>query len=271
MALKERWGASITALVLETDDITSKGVKLAGAAIVTTRYLDTVWGAGLTSKVLTACRTMLGNEREACICTVDELVLLSLSLSLPIYTDQDLFENLCMDARLRKTKNGEPLIEAFAPVGSTSSSSDDALPTAWEIFDPSLFLRLSTQDKREILRRSGVSVLPRSALGVAALDAALLELMDEAVRGEVLRLRSPSQAQRVEQGQYIGSGRQLLLESMGNALQRGDLDEAERPREQFILQTLCRADPTQAVGAYDPYLDQDDWYLQDRKRAMGGK
>ena len=66
-----------------------------------------------------------------------------------------------------------------------------------------------------------------------------------------------------------GNSRQELLEQMGAALQRGDLGTAEQLREQFATKTRLRADPTQDKGAYDSYLDQDDWYEAARKRAMG--
>jgi hypothetical protein len=68
----------------------------------------------------------------------------------------------------------------------------------------------------------------------------------------------------------LGSRVDLLL-GMGNALENGDLARAEYLRELFAAKTLLRADPTQRKGSYDPYLDQDDWYLAARRKAMGPK
>ena len=38
-----------------------------------------------------------------------------------------------------------------------------------------------------------------------------------------------------------------------------------------MMITARRADPTQPEGSYDPYLDQDDWYMAARRKAMAPK
>jgi hypothetical protein len=89
--------------------------------------------------------------------------------------------------------------------------------------------------------------------------------MDEAVRREYLRLRAngspgPSGADPID--------RQGLLQRMGDLLAASDLEAAKAVREEFAMRTARRADPTQAEGTYDRFLDQDDCYLQVRRRAM---
>ena len=66
----------------------------------------------------------------------------------------------------------------------------------------------------------------------------------------------------------ISSPRQHLLQQMAMALEQGDVALAQTLREEFATLTALRADPTQAKGSYDPYLDQDDWYMQERRKAM---
>jgi hypothetical protein len=58
------------------------------------------------------------------------------------------------------------------------------------ITDTNRFLKMSAVEKRAILRASGVTSLPRPREGLASLDRALVEQMDEAVKGEFLRLLS---------------------------------------------------------------------------------
>ena len=58
---------------------------------------------------------------------------------------------------------------------------------------------------------------------------------------------------------------------MGEALEAGDMEKAKQLREEFMQVTARRADPTQAEGTYDPYLDQDDWYMAARRKAMAPK
>ena len=69
----------------------------------------------------------------------------------------------------------------------------------------------------------------------------------------------------------ISGTRAQLLKMMGEALEAGDVRGAEDLRGQFAKKTYVRADPTQDEGAYDRYLDQDDWYAEARRRAMAPK
>ena len=120
-------------------------------------------------------------------------------------------------------------------------------------------------EKRATLRASGVTSLPRPREGLDSLDKALLDKMDEAVRGEYLRLRS------LNGPAAVTSPRQALLKAMGEAFDEGDIKAATELREEFMILTSRTADPTQESGSYDPYLDQDDWYMAARRKAMAPK
>ena len=171
----------------------------------------------------------------------------------------------------------------------------DILP-AWDIFDPKKFLTMSSVEKRAVLRASGVTSLPRPREGLDSLDRALIDKMDEAVRGEVLRIfasqykesdnktgRSSTRdtdamTNNVLMGEYSNdvssiptTGRQAKLQALGQAIEEGDMETAERLREEFMVMTNLLADPTQAKGSYDKYLDQDEWYIEQRRKAMAPK
>ena len=153
-------------------------------------------------------------------------------------------------------------------------------PAAWEVFDPKMFFGWSTVDKRAILRASGVTKLPRPREGVQLLDDMLLDLMDDAVRSEIRRLNmlSKSNGRRQLNARIIEESdedidaltRQELLEKIGEKIDAGNVDAAIELRERFIALSSLKADPTQAPGSYDRYLDQDDWYMANRKKSMGG-
>ena len=135
---------------------------------------------------------------------------------------------------------------------------------------------MSALQKREILRYSGVSELPRPREGTTALDAALVDLMDDAVRSEYLHLtaqRNPSSIRSPTAGQQSvdkdGTSRQSLLQGMAEALEAGDMESAEALRDRFTLLTMLKADHTQSQGSYQQYLDQDEWYMVARRKAMG--
>ena len=92
--------------------------------------------------------------------------------------------------------------------------------------------------------------------------------MDEAVRGEVLYIASNGSSsssssssgsnQWIDAALEIGydpfninielSERQVLLRSMGQALERGQVEEASLLRSRFIELTRLKADPSQSEG-----------------------
>jgi MoxR-like ATPase len=133
---------------------------------------------------------------------------------------------------------------------------------------------MSTLQKRDVLRYSGLSELPRPREGEKALDAALLDLMDDAVRGEYLRLKERKSSSYKKEESPVNTdsainSRQSLLQAMAEALESGDRTSAEAFRDRFTLLTMLKADPTQARGSYQEYLDQDEWYMIERRKAMG--
>ena len=113
-----------------------------------------------------------------------------------------------------------------------------------------------------------------------ALDAVLTDLMDVAVRSEFTRLSADPEAAAKVTGKTNKNrlrtadvrkddvDRASLLRRMGKALDDGDLELATKLREEFAFKTSLKADPTQEEGAYDPYLDQDEWYMEQRRKAM---
>lgn len=273
----------------------------------------------------------------------DELVHMSVDLDVPILMDKQLFQKCCIDATLfnnvatsddssddgagdvvdwsQGSRSGLFIraqssflgVRSQSALKQSATQSSPARPV-WEIYDSSEFLRMSVATKRELLRQSGITSLPRPREGVAALDALLTENMDAAVRAEYLRQlasgkskpKTPASTEQVstsntgtavssgsgfsigsESGDIVSkssvdsnsiqtesalaSNRQLLLQQMAESLSRGDIATATRLRDEFALLTALRADPTQEKGSYDPFLDQDDWYMRARRKAMAPK
>lgn len=184
------------------------------------------------------------------------------------------------------------LLSASLKTGPNGNVVQDNAKPAWEIFNPQTFLKMSEVRKRATLRASGVKELPRPREGKAALDKVLFDLMDDAVRGEVRRLDVSSSISTNEYtpagGDVSGSGsssslnkvparalggvvskRQEVLRLMISALGEDNIEKAEEFRERFAILTAIKADPTQAEGSYQQFLDQDEWYMQERRKAMG--
>ena len=202
-------------------------------------------------------------------CHLDEVVGLSRSLDIPIWVPRGLFQRVCEDVRLTKS----PMLLSAPATGRKAASSstnrrgadEEDIDTVWTVYNPREFISMSAVEKRDLLRASGVRLLPRPREGVQALDAVLMDLMDASVRSEFQRLSSSSA------GNSGGGERTDLLRRMGEALENDDVDAATALRAEFAFKTALRADPTQEAGSYDPYLDQDDWYAEARRKAMQPK
>lgn len=282
--LLKRWGIAIVGLILEEDDRFSVNSVSIGAAAVLMRLADINQRISsqdfkkIASSLFATNRQASASDFENIFlsqCHLDECVELSLSLDIPIYTSAALFEGLSLDGTLTRQneKEGMKITAKSIDTGKSSfnEESDDIVP-AWEIFDPRKFLSMTALQKRATLRKSGVEVLPRPRQGIEKLDDMLLDLMDDAVRGEVIRIRANQQLTQDGSVQNLAIGpssaRQILLSEMAIALEQGNMDRAETLRLKFAKMTALRADPTQPVGSYDPYLDQDDWYMEARRKSM---
>lgn len=101
-----------------------------------------------------------------------------------------------------------------------------------QIYDPQRFLKMSSLDKRNTLRASGVVDLPRPREGIRALDLRLQDLMDDAVRAEVIRIGATSSApdlprfvgfKTAGEGKE-GESRQSILRKMCSALEEGEVN-----------------------------------------------
>ena len=281
--------AKISSLIIEVrDEISSNKISIGAAVVFCRNSVADEWRVsssdpGLPEVSNTDDLSLIQDATALIVeCHLDELVALSLLSGLPILIPRSLFESLAIDAALTNDES-DSTMSINGPIfrsaekrkdwndrSEASKDSDNIMeaPPAWEIFDPKRFLKMSPVEKRAVLRASGVTSLPRPRDGLDSLDRALLDQMDDAVRDEVLRLSSKGV---VGPGPAMSSSRQIILQAIGNALESGDLKKATELREEFMISTARKADPTQADGSYDPYLDQDDWYMAARRKAMAPK
>lgn len=203
-------------------------------------------------------------------CFLDELITIALALEKPICIEEELFQTLCIDAKLIKQSDRLSIISPTFLEGTVNEKTF-TYPAAWEILDPKLYFTLSSAEKRAILRASNIKNLPRPREGEEVIDKLLLDNMDEAVSSEIYRLAGKMKKLTDFSQETIenDSRRQTILQDINIALQNNDINTAIQLRDKFSMLTSLRADPTQPEGSYDQYLDQDEWYMQKRKRAMG--
>lgn len=207
-AMSEVLRVRITGLLLEESDLfRSSGVSLGGAVVIAAQEDQQNWVLSPSKPIVPSQEDAESCSGAVVNCHLDELIGLSLSLGLPIYCKRSLFNQLSIDATLERvspsSKREDIIVEdeddqeqeeeatlrivaarPFLSAGDEVGSGESPL-RAWEIYDPNKFFTLSNVQKREILRNSGVTDLPRPRLGAAALDPLLLDLMDDAVRSLV--------------------------------------------------------------------------------------
>ena len=109
-----------------------------------------------------------------------------------------------------------------------------------------------------------------SSLPPSALDDILIPLVDESVRRQY-RIREAERRKDYEEADALRaevSPRQTALENAQRAREEGLDDEAQRLEEEAELYKLLRADITQDEGAYDRYLDRDDWYERETQARI---
>lgn len=102
------------------------------------------------------------------------------------------------------------------------------------------------------------------------LDDILLPLIDESVRRQYL-IRDAERRKDFKEADALRaevSSRQVALENAQMAREAGQEDEALRLEEEAELYKALRADVTQDEGAYNRYLDRDDWYERETQARI---
>jgi hypothetical protein len=104
----------------------------------------------------------------------------------------------------------------------------------------------------------------------SALDELLLPLIDESVRRQFL-IRDAEERNDVDTANALRaemSPRQALLERAQAARELGLNDEAQRLENEAEMLKATRADFSQDEGAYNRFLDRDDWYERETQARI---
>jgi hypothetical protein len=139
---------------------------------------------------------------------------------------------------------------------------------------------LTNSDKAQLLLslQSFVGRLPRprqltqstnedATESLNALDEALIPLIDESVRRQVLMREAKNSGEedgvaRLEESKSL---RQMAKERSMLAKAKGDEDMVQFWDTEAELYSSLRADVTQDEGSYSAFLDRDEWYERDRQ------
>lgn len=129
-----------------------------------------------------------------------------------------------------------------------------------ELLSKNQVLSMSTSELRTALRKVGIKSKTTN-LRNELIDR-LLPWLDEMVRYEI-RLEESVRKENYNEAQQLYSSRSertIVKEELDRAVEEERYLDAKRLKERLDRLKDLRADPTQDEGAYDPYLDQDEWY-----------
>jgi hypothetical protein len=181
------------------------------------------------------------------------------SIRLPMSTSASIFDKAIQLIQPSSDANNAPVFSTYSPVGSLDEYDS-----------------LSNDEKARILLKmeSFQGILPRPRVARAAtpsaLDDMLLPLIDESIRRQFL-IRDAEFRNDVDKANALRaemSPRQALLEQAEAAREIGLPDEAERLENEAEMLKAMRADFTQDEGAYNRFLDRDDWYERETQARI---
>lgn len=205
-SLEARARKKVCGLLVELADTPAPNVLVLGGAVLIAECASASnWR--LDYKHTSAIKAVRGSaEAQLVKCAMDEVVGIALATNFPVVISSKLYEVASVDGLL--SQDSETLrIEVAAPYFSTVQEADlwameqptmtprntkscdtvkierKAAPRAEQITDATTFLRMSTLEKRDVLRATGVrgNAMPRPREGKRAVDALLIPLLDEEV------------------------------------------------------------------------------------------
>jgi hypothetical protein len=234
-------------------------------------------------------------ESELCECTPDEAIGLALAIrgehgsgggsgeddvdDAIVRVEQSVWSACCVPAQY-SMQRGKMRVYAAEPTdapgertsGAGTGGTADfkaAVPLPWEITSVDELVKMSREDRARSALAAGMR-LPRARdASEESLTDLLLPLLDEDVRRQV-RVRRALDAGDLETAAFLDSAvtrRGRLLAALRDAVESECYAEAADLAAELRIETERRQDFTQDEGAYDRFLDQDDWYARDQARA----
>lgn len=208
--------------------------------------------------------------------TADEALGLALALGTDVLVERAVWESAsttpCYSMQRGKMRIDIEVSEGMEEYGGTGGSSlgrSNRPPLPWEITSTDELYGLSLEEKA-LSALSGGLQLPRARDASDELLIDLLSpLLDETVRRE-LRLRRALESGDDAEAAALSastSKRGTILAALRRAVAQERYGEAAQLANELRVETNRRADVTQDEGAYDPFLDQDDWYARDLAAA----
>lgn len=207
-------------------------------------------------------QTIYSTKNERLECRVGEIISMSAMTGSPLLLEAWAWNECAVRASV-DPDTGRTLIEPGSSFAETSKPPAENVKET-TLLSMSEVLSMGIPSLRSALRSVGIpskTSTPRSVL----IDR-LLPWLDETVRreiriGEAVRRENYSEAAALQADQ---SERSRVKFELDRAVEEERYLDAKDLKKRLDRLTDMRADPTQDEGSYDPYLDQDEWYVPNR-------
>ena len=226
-----------------------------------------------SSPAVAVAAASMAFEPLLCDCTVDEALGIALAATNgQVYVERCAFEAAAVSRHYSMQRGMMRItVPDRMPEDDGATSDEEQLASAvaaaclpWEVRTLDDLIAMPLEEKALSVLSAGLR-LPRARDASDATLTALLEpFLDEDVRRQ-LRMR-----QALKEGDWdvataleaATSTRGRLLSQLRRAVAEEHFAEAAELASQLRVETNRRMDVTQDEGAYDRYLDQDEWYAR---------
>lgn len=208
-----------------------------------------------------------GDDTIVVDCLADEALGLALADNCPLLMPTATWAATATLYRLGP--NGELVVENVPTRDRDSSAAivplDQAISSAQE------YLAMSAKERLRLIVAAGLEPPRPRVVNNDAIDAIILPRVDEIIRREVLmeRALAVGDIKRANELAAAKSERHRAYDEIREASDWEDLGAEAGARARKMVLDATRADPTQDPGSYDPFLDRDEWYEEQRRRLMG--
>lgn len=205
-------------------------------------------------------------DEEVVDCFADEALGVALAQKCPILMPKEVWAAAATSYRLGQ--DGEILVEEPNVRGRETS---EVVPLSEAISSPEEYLAMDIETKVRAIVAAGLDPPRPRRLSTDAIDNIVLPKVDEIVRRAVLidRALAAGDIKRANTLAAFKSDRHRAYEEAKEASEWDDFGAEASARNRKAILDATRADPTQDPGSYNPYLDQDAWYEEERRRIMG--
>lgn len=204
-------------------------------------------------------------------CFADEAIGISLAVGCPLSMPAGIYRATTTSYVLKEDGKIGLDEETLLRSSSSEEETQDVVPLDQSIETAEQYLTMTTEEKLRMIVLAGIEPPRPRRLSDEAIDAIVLPRVDEIVRREVL-IDAALGAGDIKRANELSAGksaRHRAYDQLREASEWDELNAEAEARNRKSCLDASVADITADPGSYDPFLDQDPWYEEQRRRIMG--